>query len=242
MVSFPRVHDWVTFEDEAGTSWVFDASFLLSDWTCIFGSGCKGVLTEDATELAQGCCSYGAHFSDDGDRKNLVKFAKKLTSSQWQRKSETAKLGGPVEVHEDGTATTRLINDVCCFHNDVAFAGGHGCALHIGAVEASQRPMDWKPEVCWQVPLRLTTDIDDNEHTTYTLREWKRRDWGEGGQDFHWWCTDSPDAFHGASPVYLSLRDEIIELVGIEPYQWFVDHVASRGSEQFLAHPMVRRR
>ena len=46
------------------------------------------------------------------------------------------------------------------------------------------------------------------------LREWKRRDWGEGGAEFHWWCTEDPEAFVGHRPVYEELRDEIVELVG----------------------------
>ncbi len=57
--------------------------------------------------------------------------------------------------------------------------------------------MDWKPDVCWQLPLRLEEKVDDNDHITKVLREWKRRDWGEGGFEFHWWCTEAPDAFVG---------------------------------------------
>ena len=56
---------------------------------------------------------------------------------------------------------------------------------------AGERPIDWKPDVCWQLPLRLQEHTDDHGHVTSTLREWKRRDWGEGGHEFHWWCTDS---------------------------------------------------
>ena len=59
-----------------------------------------------------------------------------------------------------------------------------GCALHIAALEAGERPMDWKPSVCWQVPLRLEHSTDESGHVTSRLREWKRRDWGEGGSDF----------------------------------------------------------
>ena len=48
-------HEWVTFEDpKRKREWRFDVSFLESNWTCIFGNGCQGVLTEDATELVQG--------------------------------------------------------------------------------------------------------------------------------------------------------------------------------------------
>ena len=51
----------------------------LGPWTCIFGDGCQGVLTGPAPELVQGCCSYGAHFTDKADRRRVERLAKKLT-------------------------------------------------------------------------------------------------------------------------------------------------------------------
>ncbi len=60
--------------------------------------------------------------------------------------------------------------------------------------------MDWKPLVCWQVPIRLEHSTDESGHVTSRLREWKRRDWGEGGSEFGWWCTEEPDAFVGSEP------------------------------------------
>ena len=61
-------HEWISFEDEdEERTWVFDATFLTSNWTCIFGNGCQGVLTGPAPELVQGCCSYGAHLVDKKD-------------------------------------------------------------------------------------------------------------------------------------------------------------------------------
>jgi hypothetical protein len=95
--------------------------------------------------------------------------------------------------------------------------------------------------VCWQLPLRLDHHSDDHGRTTSTLREWKRRDWGPGGSEFHWWCTDSPDAFVGAVPVYEYLRDEIIGMIGTGPYEQMVAALeASRWTP--LPHPAVRRR
>ena len=118
-----------------------------------------------------------------------------------------ARRGGflrPGEPGDDGepVTVTRLVDDACIFLNRPGFAGGAGCALHIAALEAGERPLDWKPNVCWQVPLRLEHATDENGHLTSRLREWKRRDWGEGGAEFHWWCTESPEAFVGAEPVY----------------------------------------
>ena len=49
--------------------------------------------------------------------------------------------------------------------------------------------------MCWQLPLRLEEQTDEDGHVTSTLREWTRRDWGAGGYEFHWWGPDDPDAF-----------------------------------------------
>ena len=93
----------------------------------------------------------------------------------------------------------------------------------MAALEAGERPLDWKPNVCWQVPIRLEHSTDENGHVTSRLRDWKRRDWGKGGEDFHWWCTETPDAYVGDEPVYRSARDEIIELVGAPIYDLLVE-------------------
>ena len=78
-------HEWVSFEDEGfERTWVFDVTFLTSNWMCIFGQGCQGVLTGPAPELVQGCCSYGAHFVDKKDVRRVEKFAATLTPEQWQ--------------------------------------------------------------------------------------------------------------------------------------------------------------
>jgi hypothetical protein len=100
--------------------------------------------------------------------------------------------------------------------------------------------MDWKPDVCWQVPLRLEEHVDDNGHVTSTLREWKRRDWGEGGHEFHWWCTETGEAFVGDDVVYRSLRDEIIELIGADVYERLVP-LLERPKWTPLPHPAVKR-
>ena len=57
---------------------------------------------------------------------------------------------------------------------------------------------------------------------TSRLRDWKRRDWGDGGTEFHWWCTEAPEAYIGTEPVYVSARDEIVELIGAPIYDRLV--------------------
>ncbi len=50
------------------------------------------------------------------------------------------------------------------------------------------------------------------------VRAWERRDWGEGGFDFHWWCIEEDAAYQGREPLYETARDELIELVGTDIY------------------------
>ncbi len=206
------------------------------------------MLTGPAGHLEQGCCSYGAHLQDADDRRNLLRHARRLTAEQWQHKPRSAR--EPLTtVSDDGEELTRLVDDACIFLNRPGFPGGAGCALHVGAVAAGERPMDWKPQVCWQVPLRLDETREANGHLTTTLREWKRRDWGDGGAEFHWWCTDSREAFVDRRAVWQTLRDEIIELTSQAAYDELVRHITARskaaaraGTVAFLPHPQVRRR
>src|SRR3954469_15763492 len=87
-------HEWVSFEDpEEDRTWIFDVTFLLSNWTCIFGNGCQGVLTGPVPELAQGCCSYGAHFVDEDDVARVEEAAKLLTDEDWQFRKQGLKRG-----------------------------------------------------------------------------------------------------------------------------------------------------
>jgi len=233
-------HEWISFEDDkTQRTWVFDATFLRSRWSCIFGSGCKGVLDDDATELSQGCCSYGAHFGDKKDLETVVKAAARLKKRHWQFKKKGEGPKGFL-AKEDGVTMTRLVDGACIFLNRPGFEGGVGCAFHIAALEVGERPMDWKPDVCWQLPLRLEDSIDEYGYVTTTIREWKRRDWGEGGEEFHWWCTETDEAFVGGVPTYQYLRDEIIEMVGAKVYAKLLGLI-ERNEWIPLPHPAVKR-
>jgi hypothetical protein len=237
------LHEWVSFEDpDEERTWVFDVTFLLSPWTCIYGDGCQGVLTGPAADLEQGCCSYGAHFVDEADEAAMLTHAARLTPTQWQHYDVGHRKAGPTKTNKAGEIKTRVVDGACIFLNRPGFEGGIGCALHSAALEIGERPLDWKPQVCWQLPLRLDDHTDDDGHVTSTLREWKRRDWGAGGAEFHWWCTEDSDAFVGRDPVYVSMRDELVEMVGQTAYDLFAEHVAVRGQERYLPHPAVRRR
>jgi hypothetical protein len=240
------LHEWISFEDpHEQRTWMFDATFLRSNYSCIYGAGCQGILDAPAEDLAQGCCSFGAHFVDDDDVQNVVRAFVRLEPRHMQFHRQAVRGGflRPGDPDDSGapTTVTRLVDDACIFLNRPGFEGGTGCAFHIAALEHGERPLDWKPNVCWQVPIRLEHHTDDHGHVISRLREWKRRDWGDGGSEFHWWCTESQDAFVGTDPVYRSSRDEIIELVGREIYEAAVAQL-ERDQWVPLPHPVLRSR
>lgn len=238
-ISDDDIHEWISF-DLDGETYTFDITWLTSRWKCIYGEGCLGIEDSPAPEKMLGCCSHGAHFSDKEDRKRVAEVYPRLRDDEWQFKAVAKELGGPI--HKDhGDWVTRRHEGACIFLNRPDFEGGPGCAFHTAALSRGENFIDWKPEVCWQVPIRLDFHIDDNDYETNILREWKRRDWGEGGEDFHWWCTEDPRAFVGDVPVYVSSRDEIIALVGQGAYDRIVEIIEQRGTQVFLPHPSMKR-
>lgn len=236
-----NVHEWISFEDpEEDRTWVFDVTFLLSRWTCIFGRGCQGVLTGPAPELVQGCCSYGAHFTDEDDVANVEAKAAQLEPDEWQfLKRGRTKRGFIVRNDETGEITTRLSDGACIFLNRPGFASGAGCALHQAAVARGERPLDWKPNVCWQLPLRREDSTQDDGHVISTLRQWDRRHWGEGGSEFHWWCTEAPEAFVGDKAVYREMKAEIVEMIGESIYDLLCVELDAMLRKRHRAHPAL---
>ena len=74
--------------------------------------------------------------------------------------------GGPFKQKKSGEWVTRKTKGACIFLNRPDFPGGQGCALHRAALEREERPVDWKPDVCWQVPIRLDIHTDDYDNDT----------------------------------------------------------------------------
>src|ERR1019366_1623434 len=205
---------------------MFDVTFLESNWTCIFGNGCQGVLTEATPELVQGCCSYGPHFTDEKDARRVEKAAKRLTADQWQFKSRGKE--GTTRVKKNGEAVTKLVGDACIFLNRPDFHRGAGCALHVLAIDNDESYIPLKPDVCWQLPLRREDVTLANGHLVTRIAQWDRPDWGSGGEDFHWWCTEDPAAFVGATPVVDSMSDELVAIMGERAYATLFAFITNR--------------
>jgi len=212
---------WVEFADPEDPEQVFrcDLTWLTSRWTCVFGRGCHGIRPGRASD---GCCTLGAHWSDEDDRSRVTGHAARLTPQTWQFHKQGTGPKGISEPDDDGEQRTRRVDGACIFLNRPGFPGGEGCALHTLALAEGKEPLETKPDVCWQLPVRRTYDWidrpDDSRYLQVTIGEYDRRGWGPGGHDLQWWCTGSPDAHVGAEPVYLSYRPELTELMGAGGY------------------------
>ncbi|GHJ34722.1 hypothetical protein [Streptomyces sp. TS71-3] len=237
---------WVEFPDPADEEQVFrcDLTWLTSRWNCVFGAGCQGI---EAGRAEDGCCTLGAHFSDEEDEQRVASHVARLTPDIWQH-HDVGRATGWVQEADDGEGDTerqtRRWQGSCIFQNRPGFAGGAGCALHILALREGKEPLETKPDVCWQLPVRRSYDWVNRPDDTRVLRvsigEYDRRGWGPGGHDLHWWCTSARSAHGAGEPVYVSYRAELIELMGKAGYDRLVDlceERLARGLPLLAAHP-----
>ena len=200
--------------DAGDTLWRFERRFLESNWTCIWGRGCLGIGPQPAEHLGHGCCSMGADLDGIDEARNVAALAATLGPQRFQHHSAVADGG----IFADDTRTsTRVIDGACVFLNRPGFAGGAGCALHLAALAAGESPIDWKPSVCWQLPIKVDWDVgEDVTVEVATVRGWQRKDWGADGETMAWCCTEGDRAYVGDRRVIDSLADELTAIVGEE--------------------------
>ena len=175
----------------------------------------------------------------------MLAYAERLTPEQWQFHAVGHRKAGPTKTNKDGEIKTRLVDGACIFLNRPGLRRRHRLrAAHAPPCEAGERPLDWKPEVCWQLPLRLEDHTDDDGHVTSTLREWKRRDWGEGGARVPLVVHRRP---RGVRRPRAGVRDDARrdrrDGRARRPTTCFVGACSrARGRERYLPHPALRRR
>jgi hypothetical protein len=174
-----------------------------------------------------GCCTLGAHFTDDEDVARVQAVVDELTPKEWEKRpkarpgEDTLPLERWTEMDEDARKT-KVKKGACIFLNSPGFAGGGGCALHNKGVRTGRAPHTMKPDVCWQLPIRRSyRNVKRPDGTSYleiTITEFDRRGWGAGGHDLDWYCSADPQAHIGKEPVFRSNRGELIALMGEEAY------------------------
>jgi hypothetical protein len=255
-VGLDHARAWVEFPDPADEEQIFrcDLTWLTSRWHCVFGSGCQGI---EAGRGDDGCCTLGAHFADEDDERRVAGHVARLTPETWQFHAEGHGERGWVEdgepdededeePDEDGEddgpeRRTRRVEGACIFLNRPGFPGGAGCALHTLALREGREPLETKPDVCWQLPIRRTyewVERPDGEQVLYvSISEYDRRGWGPGGHDLHWWCTGAPSAHGAGKPLYVTYRPELTELMGREGYDVLAELCERRLAAQLPLAP-----
>ena len=246
-LDFPRA--WVEFTNPADESEVMrcDLTWLTSRYSCIFGQGCHGIYK---TSPDVGCCTLGAHFADKEDEYRTASYVKQLDETLWQFRPEgggKVRRSDWVDVDEDGERKTLVVEydgqSACVFANREDFHLGAGCALHALAYVLEKNPLETKPDVCWQLPLRRTFRTvkrpDGTEYTEVSIGEYDRRGWGPGGLDLDWYCTGNTEAHDAPAPLYLSSAAELTELMGAAAYAELVEHCEAhlRSRSALAIHP-----
>jgi hypothetical protein len=198
---------------DGDTVWRFDRAFLTSNWTCIWGRGCLGIGPEPAEAAGLGCCSIGADLGDEDEARMIAALAATLAPDRFEHHAEAAAGAGGI-FRDEARDHTRVVDGACVFLNRPGFAGGAGCALHLAALDAGERPIEWKPSVCWQLPVKVDWAPGPGDTEVATVRGWTRRDWGAEGETMAWCCTEGSLAYVGERPVIESLADELEAIVG----------------------------
>ena len=243
---FPRAY--VEFVNPADESEVMrcDLTWLTSSYMCIFGQGCPGIYA-DAPDV--GCCTLGAHFADRADEKRVAAYVGMLDENLWQQKprGRPVKKKDWIELDEDGERKTRTTEvdgqQACVFHNRNDFHLGAGCALHALAFVLEKNPVETKPDVCWQLPIRRTfRTVERQDGTTYTevsIGEYDRRGWGPGGHDLDWYCSGNTEAHVATEAVYVTHEAELTALMGKPAYDELVRHCDAhlRSRSALALHP-----
>jgi hypothetical protein len=222
---------WVELT-EPDRHWRFDRSFLSSGWHCRYGDGCRGIHPSHDPARADGCCTLGAGITDAEDFLVVAQAVKLLDATNWQFASYGRRRNW-WKRKQNGDIFTRVTNGGCIFLNRPDFAGGPGCALHAKAMLDGINPLHRKPNVCWQLPLRIDEDhaIDGIRRTT--VRRWERGDFGDDGEPLSWWCTDPFADPTAATPlanaVVTTMEAELRALCGDDIYARLVAALARVG-------------
>jgi hypothetical protein len=197
-----------------------NVSFLLSSWKCIFGQGCPGVLISGAM-TDRGCCQIGVHMEhDDEDYKRVRKYVGMLTEEDldedllkvvrskngkgWRYRDTSGEEGDSNLPGYDWHTT--VVDGACVLANRAGGSTGKlGCSLHVLANRLGVHHSETKPNICWQIPIAVETEYDEeSDQTLMTVDGSRGATWGQTNPtDLEapgWWCTETPDAYVTGNP------------------------------------------
>lgn len=245
--------EWIEFVDPLNEAHKYrvNATFFLSNYNCVFGSGCAGIKPQlEGHRTDAGCCEQGVGFIDDADYRNVKRNVAKLTRADMPAdKLRYAKTKGWTVTNNKGEPyKTRKLDGACIFANPAPVKEGDppaGCAFHVMAARKGISFLDTKPETCWKVPLL----VDHGVSTTYQevtivsaqgRGEWNGvhpDDWNdleqvESSQYLGWWCTDTPDAYSGSKAAYLYFEEELRRLMSDAAYEQLAKLLGAYGARR----------
>lgn len=233
--------DWLEFEkpDNKGSYLRVHLGFMLSNWSCIYGQGCPGIVSEGEEGVATdiGCCRQGAHIIDPEDLKKVTEHVAMLTDEDWDEENRLqAEKGGWLVTYKEGedadgeiSTKTRVVNRGCIFANrhtgSVGSTGKIGCAFHHLGQRLGKSHTELMPDICWQLPLYMDPEDEDGVET---LRPYDADQWDASDDWMKWWCIDTPDAYHSDRAVYITLEEEIRAMIGDPCYERLVELIKER--------------
>jgi hypothetical protein len=254
----PGRSDWIEFVMDAlpgGDPRLFrvNLSFMTSNWNCTFGS-CPGILVEGAmTDVS--CCQIGVHFGlHEGPEEKLAEFTRikhrvhELTAEDWDHGPgkyysdsywatfTRGKRGQPRMIPEQ----TKVVDGGCIFANRHGGAAGKpGCAFHVLAQRTGRHHSETKPDVCWMIPFAISPPNfdDDVEMDVVTITGTPAAMWGSHDTEQtelpgHW-CTEIPDHYTGANPVYVSAEVELRKMLTDEVYERMAKEIELAGPRRY---------
>ena len=95
----------------------------------------------------------------------------------------------------------------------------------MAALRGARARSDWKPRICWQVPLFFDTDDETPDH--HGARVADCRSWGRKG-NIDWWCTERHDAFSADQALYVTMEAELRRVCGDAVYDELAAYCKSR--------------
>jgi hypothetical protein len=232
--------EWLTFKGPSGQVYQVNLSFFLSNYHCIFGAGCPGLMNRYSQAEDMGCCERGVTFTSDEDFEHVEAMVEQLTADDADNLNHIRSNGWYQSLHGNPYKTKKL-HDNCIFSNrGTGPTGKIGCAFHHLALRTGQDITDTKPEICWTVPLSVGREIRYEDltpvevmiisaHTADAWGGWEDGDYeDEPRGHMGYWCTDTPDAYTGDVPAYKSFEQELRKLIGDEDYERMVELIKDR--------------
>ena len=244
---FPRAY--VEFADPGDADQVFrcDLTWLTSRYHCIFGQGCKGIYADapDTGLLHPGRAlrRQGRRAAGRGLRRAARPDAVAVPAGAARSARTTGSTGTTRATARRGSSSTTASRRASST-TATDFATGAGCALHSLALRQGRNPLETKPDVCWQLPIRRTFRTverqDDTSYTEVSIGEYDRRGWGPGGHDLDWYCSGNTEAHTAPDPLYVTNEAELVELMGRPAYDELVDALRAPSAlarDRLAVHP-----